>query len=118
MAVEGGFGDRFPIVFLKKAVEAIVAAAWLFFFEFNGFVDNFTRKPSGCATVAPRLSCKRLKSIFAVAVEFSPEGRDSGSFPLSVGEYDLLKAEFFQKKVGLLLLNLTEDDRMQKIAPE
>ncbi|MBE7549201.1 MAG: hypothetical protein HS127_19390 [Planctomycetia bacterium] len=58
-----------------------------------------------------------MKSIFAVAVEFSPEGRIVGLSPLSVGEYNLLKAEF-SEKVGLLLLNLTEDDRMQKIAPE
>ena len=36
MAIEGGFGNRFPIVFRKEPVEAIVAAAGLFFFEFDG----------------------------------------------------------------------------------
>ena len=80
------------------------------------------------------LPLKRLKPIFAVPVEFSPECGDTGSFPLSVGEYDLLKAETFQKLaldnersldssdcqglVGLLPFNLIEDNRMEKIAPE
>lgn len=95
MAIEGGFGNRSAVVLRKKAVEAVVAAAGLFFFQFDGLVDNFTGNLPGCATVVPRLSRKRLKPILAIAVEFSPESGKSGSFPLSVGEYDLLKADTF-----------------------
>ncbi len=118
MAIKRGFGDRFSIVFHEKPVDGIVAAAGLFLFQFDGLIDNFTGKPSGCATVVPRLSRKRLKPILAVPVEFSPERGNTGFFPLVVGEYDLLKAEFFQKLVGLLPFYLTENDRMKQLTPK
>ena len=118
MAIKRGFGDRLLIVFREKPVDGIVATARLFFFEFDGLVNNFTGKLPGCATVNPRLSRKRLKPVLAILVEFSPESGNTGSFPLSVGEYDILKADIFQKLVGLLPFYLTENDRMKQLTPK
>lgn len=74
VAIEGGFGDGFPVVLCKKSVDAIVRAEGLFFFEFDGLVDNFPGKTPWCATVRTSLSCKRPKPAFEILVEFSPEG--------------------------------------------
>ena len=100
VALKRGFGNRFLIVFREKPVDGIVATARLFFFEFDGLVNNFTGNHSGCATVVPYLSGKRLKPVLAIPVEFSHESGNTGSFPLSVGEYDILTADIFQKPVS------------------
>ena len=118
MAIKRGFGDRLLIVFREKPVDGIVATARLFFLSSTALSiisrENFLDVPRSIRAFRARDGNPSLRYwlSFLLRVEIP------GLFRFPLGEYDILKADIFQKLVGLLPFYLTENDRMKQLTPK